>query len=45
MITLALGIVVYGLALKLSTITGGQNGLTGIDRPALLAEPDRLLPR
>ena len=37
MITLALGIVVYGLALKLSTITGGQNGLTGIDRPALLA--------
>ncbi len=39
MITLALGIVVYGLALKLSTITGGQNGLTGIDRPALLASP------
>jgi branched-chain amino acid transport system permease protein len=39
MITLALGIVVYGLALKLSTITGGQNGLTGIDRPELLASP------
>jgi branched-chain amino acid transport system permease protein len=37
MITLALGIVVYGLALKLSTITGGQNGLTGIDRPEFLA--------
>jgi len=39
MITLALGIVVYGLALKLSTITGGQNGLTGISRPELLASP------
>jgi branched-chain amino acid transport system permease protein len=39
MITLALGIVVYGLALKLSTITGGQNGLTGIDRPAFIAGP------
>lgn len=39
MITLALGIVVYGLALKLSTITGGQNGLTGIRRPEALASP------
>jgi branched-chain amino acid transport system permease protein len=39
MITLALGIVVYGLALKLSTITGGQNGLTGISRPDALASP------
>jgi branched-chain amino acid transport system permease protein len=39
MITLALGIVIYGLALKLSTITGGQNGLTGIDRPQVLASP------
>ena len=39
MITLALGIVVYGLAQKLSTITGGQNGLTGITRPAALADP------
>ncbi len=37
MITLALGIVIYGLALKLSTITGGQNGLTGIDRADALA--------
>jgi branched-chain amino acid transport system permease protein len=37
MITLALGMVVYGLALKLSSITGGQNGLTAIRRPAELA--------
>jgi branched-chain amino acid transport system permease protein len=39
MITLALGIVVFGLALKLSTITGGQNGLTGVRRPDALADP------
>jgi len=38
MITLALGIVVYGLALKLSTITGGQNGITGIRRPPAIAD-------
>jgi branched-chain amino acid transport system permease protein len=38
MITLALGILIFGLALKLSTITGGQNGLTGIRRPEFLAD-------
>jgi branched-chain amino acid transport system permease protein len=41
MITLALGMIVFGLAFKLASITGGQNGLTGIDRPALIAEPWR----
>jgi branched-chain amino acid transport system permease protein len=38
MITLALGITVFGLALKLSSITGGQNGLTGIRRPGPVEE-------
>jgi branched-chain amino acid transport system permease protein len=38
MITLALGMIVYGLAQKLPTLTGGQNGLTGVTRPALVAE-------
>jgi branched-chain amino acid transport system permease protein len=38
MITLALGITVFGLALKLSSITGGQNGLTGIRRPEVVSE-------
>jgi branched-chain amino acid transport system permease protein len=38
MITLALGITVFGLALKLSSITGGQNGLTGIRRPEVVGE-------
>jgi branched-chain amino acid transport system permease protein len=38
MITLALGITVFGLAVKLSSITGGQNGLTGIRRPGPIGE-------
>jgi len=38
MITLALGVTVFGLALKASSITGGQNGLTGIRRPALIED-------
>lgn len=39
MITLALGMIIYGLAFRLTTITGGQNGLTGITRPAVVGEP------
>ena len=39
MITLALGMVVYGLALKWSKVTGGQSGLTGIRRPDALVDP------
>ncbi|HET6749209.1 MAG TPA: branched-chain amino acid ABC transporter permease [Actinomycetes bacterium] len=38
MITLALGMTVFGLALKLSGVTGGQNGLTGIRRPEAVDE-------
>jgi len=33
MITVALGMVVYGLAYRLSSVTGGENGITGITRP------------
>jgi branched-chain amino acid transport system permease protein len=39
MITLALAMVVYGLAFKWSTVTGGQSGLTGIRRPEELRDP------
>lgn len=39
MITLALGMVVYGLAFKWSRVTGGQSGLTGIRRPDSLTDP------
>lgn len=33
MVTLALGMVVYGLAYRLNRLTGGENGLRGIERP------------
>ena len=36
MVTLALGMVVYGLAFRLSQVTGGENGITGIRRPEFL---------
>lgn len=39
MITLALGMIVFGLVFRLASVTGGQNGLTGIDRPAPLVDP------
>lgn len=38
MVTLALGMVVFGLAYRLSSVTRGENGITGIDRPAVLEE-------
>jgi branched-chain amino acid transport system permease protein len=38
MVTLALGMVVFGLAYRLSGVTGGENGITGIQRPAFIAE-------
>jgi branched-chain amino acid transport system permease protein len=39
MITLAMGMIVFGLAQKMTSLTGGQNGLTGVRRPAFFAEP------
>jgi branched-chain amino acid transport system permease protein len=39
MITLALGMIVFGLAQKTTSVTGGQNGLTGVRRPELVADP------
>ncbi|HWL77744.1 branched-chain amino acid ABC transporter permease [Microbacterium sp.] len=38
MVTLAVGMVVFGLAYRLSTVTGGENGITGIRRPDFIAE-------
>ena len=38
MVTLALGMVVYGLAYRLSNVTGGENGITGIRRPEWIFE-------
>lgn len=34
MITLAQGMIVWGLSIRLTKITGAENGLTGITRPA-----------
>jgi branched-chain amino acid transport system permease protein len=42
LLTLALGMVVWGVCLRWTTVTGGENGLRGQDmRPALLAARDR----
>ena len=38
MVTLAAGMVCYGIAFRWSSVTGGDNGLTGISRPPGLAE-------
>ena len=38
MVTLALGMVVFGLAYRLNALTGGENGLRDVDRPAAVAE-------
>jgi branched-chain amino acid transport system permease protein len=37
MVTLALGMLVWGAGFRLSRITGGENGLTGIARPPAVA--------
>lgn len=38
MVTLALGMVIYGLAFRLSSVTGGENGISGIRRPEFIGE-------
>jgi len=38
MITLAQGMIVWGLSIRLFSITGAENGLTGIERPAFINE-------
>ena len=37
LLTLALGMVVWGVCLRWSTVTGGENGLRGAVRPAVLS--------
>lgn len=38
MVTLAQGMIIYGLANSLQPITGGENGLTGVTRPPLVSQ-------
>jgi branched-chain amino acid transport system permease protein len=33
MVTLAVGMLIYGLAFRFSSLTGGENGISGIQRP------------
>lgn len=33
MVTLAVGMLIYGLAFRMSTITGGENGISNVSRP------------
>jgi branched-chain amino acid transport system permease protein len=37
LLTLALGMIVWGVCLRWTSVTGGENGLRGIGRPAFLA--------
>jgi branched-chain amino acid transport system permease protein len=38
LLTLALGMIVWGVCLRWTGVTGGENGLRGIGRPALIAD-------
>lgn len=38
MVTLAVGMVVYGMAYRWSSVTGGTNGIPGVRRPELISE-------
>ncbi len=37
LLTLALGMIVWGVCLRWTSVTGGENGLRGIGRPAIIA--------
>jgi branched-chain amino acid transport system permease protein len=39
LLTLALGMIVWGVCLRWTSVTGGENGIRGGGRPALLADP------
>jgi branched-chain amino acid transport system permease protein len=39
LLTLALGMIVWGVCLRWSTVTGGENGIRGRVRPEMLSDP------
>lgn len=39
LLTLALGMIVWGVCLRWTSVTGGENGLRGIGRPELITDP------
>ena len=42
LLTLALGMIVWGICLRWTSVTGGENGIRGSIRPEWLAQPARL---
>ena len=43
LLTLALGMIVWGICLRWTQVTGGENGLRGDVRPAAAADQQRVL--
>lgn len=39
LLTLALGMIVWGVCLRWTSVTGGENGIRGVGRPDLIASP------
>jgi branched-chain amino acid transport system permease protein len=39
LLTLALGMIVWGVCLRWTSVTGGENGIRGSGRPELIADP------
>ncbi|WP_052764020.1 branched-chain amino acid ABC transporter permease [Microvirga massiliensis] len=39
LLTLALGMIVWGVCLRWTSVTGGENGIRGVGRPDIIADP------
>ena len=39
LLTLALGMIVWGVCLRWTSVTGGENGIRGVGRPDVVADP------
>lgn len=39
LLTLAVGMIVWGVCLRWTSVTGGENGIRGIGRPEIVADP------
>lgn len=39
LLTLALGMIVWGVCLRWTSVTGGENGIRGMGRPEIIADP------
>jgi len=39
LLTLALGMIIWGVCLRWTSVTGGENGIRGVGRPDVIADP------